>query len=51
MALTITLCDEYGIIHEAMKILPDKTYASTLFVVYPILALLLPIVLHSTVFG
>ncbi|MEG4025911.1 hypothetical protein [Microcoleus sp. S13C4] len=23
MAQTITLCDEYGIIHEAMKILPD----------------------------
>nr|WP_293333302.1 hypothetical protein [Microcoleus sp. CAWBG58] len=23
MAQTITLCDEYGIIHEAIKILPD----------------------------
>jgi hypothetical protein len=23
MAQTLTLCDEYGIIHEAMKILPD----------------------------
>ncbi|MDB9511608.1 hypothetical protein PN499_10480 [Kamptonema animale CS-326] len=23
MAQTITLCDEYGIIHKAMKILPD----------------------------
>ena len=23
MAQTLTLCDEYGIIYEAMKILPD----------------------------
>ena len=24
MALTLTLCDQYGIIHEAMKILPNN---------------------------